>query len=92
MKLAIKGSRVSARAGIIGSGNILVTKTTETICPKANTIAMYMKETKCSSLIKLKIPQKLYVVKVAPLQKNETIERWNTLKQFIKNMERKGGK
>ena len=59
MKLAIKGSRVSAKAGIIGSGNILVTKTTDTICPKANTIAIYMNETKCSSLIKLKIPQKL---------------------------------
>jgi hypothetical protein len=44
---------------MMGSGNMRVTRKTVTICPSASTMAMYMKEAKCSSSVKmLKMPQK----------------------------------
>lgn len=68
-KQARNGYSVMAIAGMIGSGNILVTIKTETIWPKARTIAMYKKEVKWESLNILNIPQNGSKSKVAPLKK-----------------------
>ena len=46
IKLAKKGYKVMAIAGIIGSGNILDTIKTEINWPKSRTIAIYMNEVK----------------------------------------------
>ena len=91
MKLPMKGSSVSARAGMIGSGNMRVTRKTEIICPKARTMAMYMKETKCESVKMLKIPQNSSKLKLPPLRKKTIRQKWNELKELMRNMERKGG-
>lgn len=91
IKEAKNGYRVIAIAGIIGSGNILVTKSTEMSWPKSSTIAIYMKEVKCESLMILKMPQNESKSKVAPLKKYEIKSILIVLKQFTKSIDRKGG-
>lgn len=57
IKVAMKGYRVIATAGMIGSGNIRLIMTKETICPKDSIIAMYIKPAKCRLENRLQIPQ-----------------------------------
>lgn len=58
IKVAMNGYKVIAKAGIIGSGNILVIKTKDTICPRESIIAIYIKPVKCKFEKRLHIPQK----------------------------------
>jgi len=78
-------------AGIIGSGNILVTRSTEMSWPKSSTIAIYIKEVKCESLMILNIPQKESKSNVAPLKKYEINSMLIVLKEFTKSIDKKGG-
>lgn len=87
----MQGYKVIPSAGIIGSGNILVTIKTEIICPKASTIAIYMKDAKCLLVNKLSIPQKESKSKVAPLKKKDRRPILKKLKIFTIVIDRKGG-
>jgi len=66
---AMNGSRVVARAGMMGSGNIRVTITSETICPSDSNIPMKRKPVKCLLEKILKKPQKESKVHSQPLIK-----------------------
>lgn len=69
IKVAIKGYRVIATAGIIGSGNIRLIITKETICPRDNIIAMYIKPAKCKLEKRLQMPQNESKSQSQPLMK-----------------------
>ena len=68
-RVAMKGYRVMARAGMIGSGNMRLMATIEMICPKDKMIAIYMKPAKCLLEKMLQIPQKESKLQSQPLMK-----------------------
>lgn len=69
MKLENIGSRVKAKAGMMGSGNILDIMTMDIICPRERMIAMYMNPEKWAYENKLNNPQNELKSNVAPLKK-----------------------
>lgn len=91
MREAMNGSRVMARAGMIGSGNILVIIKMEISWPSERMIAMNMKPEKWRFENRLQIPQKESNSKLHPWRKK--LE--NAIKMHVRvlamNMDRKGG-
>ena len=82
------GSRVMARAGTIGSGNILETMTKEINTPMPSKIDMYRKLVKWASVKRANTPHYELKSKVVPLKKKEEKMTKMHVKMTVRNIDK----